>query len=631
MRRLALLCMLVLLIASPAVAAPSVALVQDIDASEYPVINLDVVLPAELSESQTNPVFSVHENGKSVEVLDADGEQRQQAVDVVLLLDTSGSMKGAAISAAKQAAKAFIGELEEPSRVSVIAFADKAGAIVPAGADANEVIAAIDRLEADGETALYDALLLATRTIRVSDDYAPVIVVLSDGGDTVSRVRLDAVLSELKRIEVPVVSVALNTPEADFTTLKTLSLQTGGRTAAVTDSAQLAKVYEGIARELQTRYRVAYRSRRPSTADLEIRVDAVAGDRSAVAEAAMRNPDVDTTEPVTSPLKPIPPASLLTLTGAVAAIFASIALLVFAVGLIAARPGTTMDQLRFYEQLQGADAVSDNEGRAGDKVSSAVVGAVDYVAGKRGLKRLVFERLEKAGLPLRPTEYITLHIAFVIALGVVTQLITGRLIVSLPVVALATILPMMWLQYRAEKRLKRFEEQLPDVLNLLSGSLRAGWGLQQSIDVVVQEADPPVSDEFRRVQTEVRLGRSVSEALESVADRVGSADFDWIVSAIVIQRETGGNLAELLDIVAATIRERAALGRHIDALTAEGRLSGFILLSLPFVEMGLLLVVNPGYISRLYTTVPGMIMSLMAITLLVIGAIWLRKAIKVEV
>jgi len=630
MRRLALVCMLVLLIASPAVAAPSVALVQDIDASEYPVINLDVVLPAELSESQTNPVFSVHENGKSVEVLDAHGEQRQQAVDVVLLLDTSGSMKGAAITAAKQAAKAFIGELEAPSRVSVIAFADKAGTIVPAGADSDEVVAAIEGLKADGETALYDALLLATRTIQVSDDYAPVIVVLSDGGDTVSRVRLDAVLSELKRIEVPVVSVALNTPEADYTTLKTLSLQTGGRTAAVTDSAQLAKVYEGIARELQTRYRVAYRSRRPSTADLEIRVDAVAGDRAAVAEVAMRNPDAKTAEPVTSPLKPIPPASLLTLTGAVTAIFASIALLVFAVGLIAARPGTTMDQLRFYEQLHSGDVV-DEQGRAGDKVSSAVVGAVDYVAGKRGLKRLVFERLERAGLPLRPAEYMTLHITFVIVLGVLTQLIGDRLLISIAAVVLATILPMLWLQHRIDKRLERFEEQLPDVLNLLSGSLRAGWGLQQSIDVVVQQANPPVNEEFRRVQTEVRLGRSVSEALESVADRVNSPDFDWIVSAIVIQRETGGNLAELLDIVAATIRERAALKRHIGALTAEGRLSGIILLGLPFIELGLLSLVNPGYMSRMYTTTPGMVLGSGAIALLIVGAIWLRKVIKVEV
>ncbi|MHB8050818.1 MAG: type II secretion system F family protein, partial [Coriobacteriia bacterium] len=173
--------------------------------------------------------------------------------------------------------------------------------------------------------------------------------------------------------------------------------------------------------------------------------------------------------------------------------------------------------------------------------------------------------------------------------------------------------------------------QLPDVLNLIAGALRAGWGLQQSVDLVVEQMAPPVSTEFARAQTEVRLGRPVEEALETVARRTRSEDFSWAVTAIGIQRDVGGNLAEVLDLVAATIRDRGALKRQIAGLTAEGRLSAWILLLLPFVLIGLLMVVNPSYIAALFSTGPGLVMLVIGGVLLLTGALWLRSIVTIEV
>jgi tight adherence protein B len=203
--------------------------------------------------------------------------------------------------------------------------------------------------------------------------------------------------------------------------------------------------------------------------------------------------------------------------------------------------------------------------------------------------------------------------------------------VAFIVVLLATLGPMLYLDLKARSRQNAFEEQLPQILNLIAGSLRAGWGLLQSVDMVVQETLPPASEEFARVQTEARLGLPVEDALQAMADRVGSEDFAWAVSAIAIQREVGGNLAEVLDVVAATIRDRAALRRHVSALTAEGRISAIILLALPFVEGIFLYVVNPTYMRPMFTEPLGWIIIGIGLLLLVVGSLWLVRAMKVEV
>ena len=181
------------------------------------------------------------------------------------------------------------------------------------------------------------------------------------------------------------------------------------------------------------------------------------------------------------------------------------------------------------------------------------------------------------------------------------------------------------------KRTERMREQLPDVLTIMASSLRAGHSFMQALDTVAREIPQPAATEFQRVVAEIRLGRSTDDALEALSERVGSSDFKWAVLAVNIQREVGGNLAEILDNVADTLRERAQMRRQIRVLTAEGRLSAWVLTLLPLGIAAYMFAVNPEYIGLLFTTRMGLFMVGVAVILLVLGVFWMRKIVDIDV
>lgn len=620
-------------LAQPALAADMLLGIQSVETADYPDVRVAVTVPAELIEGGREAAFTVSENGVPVEVL-AEEQLTEPAtpVDVVLAIDTSGSMKGESVEAAKRAARAFVEAMQSPNRVAIVAFSTSATVVAPFTDDDGTLYAAIDSLAAGGETAAYDSLIAAAGLAHEPGANVKGVVLLSDGGDTMSRATLDDAVRHTRDAGVPVYAVSLPSYEADPAVLTTIASQTGGRQVAIDDIANLPGLYRSIAEEIQTTYVIVYRSEEPVTKDLEIEIQAIAGEDIASAVSVVANPRFGEEPAGTAEVLSVAPADVLSLVGAVALIGLSVALLIIGVVLLVVRPRTTLDQMRFYEQLR-----ADSEGyrgvddATGDGLRQRMVGVVDYVAGRRGLTGLVRQRLERAGLPLRPAEYIAGHLLFVVIMGVIAQVLSGSFPVALIVILLATLGPMLVLDIKVRSRQTAFEEQLPQVLNLIAGSLRAGWGLLQAVDMVVQETIPPTSDEFRRVQTEARLGLPVEDALQAMADRVGSEDFAWAVSAIAIQREVGGNLAEVLDVVASTIRDRAALRRHVSALTAEGRISAIILLALPFVEGVVLYAVNPSYMRPMFTEPLGWAILGFGLLLLLVGSIWLVRAMKVEV
>ena len=165
----------------------------------------------------------------------------------------------------------------------------------------------------------------------------------------------------------------------------------------------------------------------------------------------------------------------------------------------------------------------------------------------------------------------------------------------------------------------------------MASSLRAGHSFLQALDTIAREIAAPANVEFQRLVAEIRLGRPAEDALESLADRVGSSDFRWAVLAVNIQREVGGNLAEILDNVSDTLRERATMRRQIRVLTAEGRLSAWVLAILPFAIAIYMFAVNPDYISLLFTTQIGLFMLGTAGVLMVLGILWMRKIVDIDV
>jgi tight adherence protein B len=270
-------------------------------------------------------------------------------------------------------------------------------------------------------------------------------------------------------------------------------------------------------------------------------------------------------------------------------------------------------------------------GEAGVAFSRAAADLLDRVPRPKGLDARVQRSLDRAGWPLRATEFFMLQAGVMVAGGVVGFVLLNMWWLGVALMFVGAALPVLLLGRRVEARATAFAEQLPETLQLLSGSLQAGYGLTQALDTLVKEAAAPTSTEFSRVLTETRLGMALEESLEAMAERIGSEDFRWVVLAINIQRQVGGNLAVLLQTTAETLRDRQLTRRQIKVLSAEGRLSARILILMPFLLGAYIVAVNPGYLNRLFRETPGIVMVAGAATLMVAGIAWMRKIVRIDV
>jgi tight adherence protein B len=252
-------------------------------------------------------------------------------------------------------------------------------------------------------------------------------------------------------------------------------------------------------------------------------------------------------------------------------------------------------------------------------------------AESRGFSERLDAELEAAGVSLRSGEFVVASAVASLVFGVLAAALLRNWILALVLAGAGAAFPTILLRSALSKRADRLREQLPDVLTIMASSLRAGHSFLQSLDTVAKEIAQPAAAEFQRVVAEIRLGRPAEDALESLAERVGSADFKWAVLAVNIQREVGGNLAEILDTVADTLRERAMLRRQIKVLTAEGRLSAWVLGLLPFGIALYMFAVNPSYIGLLFHNTYGIIMLIVAGCLLVAGILWMKKIVDIDV
>ncbi|CAN5133734.1 type II secretion system F family protein [soil metagenome] len=287
----------------------------------------------------------------------------------------------------------------------------------------------------------------------------------------------------------------------------------------------------------------------------------------------------------------------------------------YTTGLAGTRPGTTATKPQAEAPLMQA---------------SAAMGSV--LRRNRGLEEKIVQRLAAAGSELKAQEWLLAHTGAFLAITVVGLLLSsGNLVVGIIFMVLGVVLPWIYLGIRATRRRKRFDSLLPETLQLMAGSLSAGLSLMQSVDTIVREGAEPVKSEFKRVLVETRLGVSLEDALEGVADRFDSRDFRWVVMAIKIQRQVGGNLAELLLTVAGTMREREYIRRQVGALAAEGKLSAIVLGALPPLFLLYLVAAQGEYVAPLFNDIRGIIMLSAGALWLGVGVFWMSKIIKVEV
>jgi tight adherence protein B len=252
-------------------------------------------------------------------------------------------------------------------------------------------------------------------------------------------------------------------------------------------------------------------------------------------------------------------------------------------------------------------------------------------AEDRGFLAREEDLLEQARLPLRAGEAMGIFALGSIAWFVVGFMFTGSFVRAIIVAAVAGMAMISGVQFKARRRVKAFEGQLPDMLQLLAGTLRAGYSLPQGLEAVSHEIADPMGYELTRAMTEARLGREIEEALGGIADRLSSPDFAWAVMAISIQREVGGNLNELLMTVSDTMVARERLAGEVRALTAEGKLSAAVLGGLPPGLGFVMWIMNPAYIESLFTSGLGQIFLVAGVISAGIGLAWMKKVITINV
>lgn len=261
--------------------------------------------------------------------------------------------------------------------------------------------------------------------------------------------------------------------------------------------------------------------------------------------------------------------------------------------------------------------------RLAGRVGWLAESAVGRIARRGKLSRT----LDGAGVRLAAGEFVVITVCAGLVsavLGAVIYRLPGALILG----ALGLLLPRLLLLHRLQQRRTAFADQLDGTLQLMAGSLRAGYGLMQSVNTVATEAAAPTGEEFGRIIVETRLGRDLVDSLSALGDRMASEDAQWVAQAIDIQRAVGGDLAQVLDTVSQTIRERNQIRRQVKALSAEGRFSAYILIALPFVIAGFMMVAVPDYLAPLVNTSAGKLALGAGAILMVIGMIWIRRLVR---
>ena len=608
--------------------------VESIDTDSYPTVTVTVTAPRLLvGQDLPEEAFQITENGQPREITVRRLPSDQ--LEILLLIDTSGSMVGSPLAAAKLAAVTFVEQMPPGTHVGVIGFGSTPTLASPFSTNLADKGEAIEALQAGGDTALYDALLMAVEQFSDDPSARRSLVVLSDGKDTASSGTLDEAIAELGPLGVRVYGVALQSPESDSEPLAKLAEATGARVVPADDPNALAGIYQQIASELVNQYELAFTSEARGPAQLGISLIYAGVITQAVRTVLLPAPvPSPTTTPAPEPRPAVTEPETVVVDEPAAAsspwpLFSGATAFFLAL--------TTLLLLVFVRQRPSVQLGTETQMKTGQRrrrtkisrVTNSAIFVVERTLKRRGKDRTLNEALEGAGVLLRPAEFVVLVASAAITAAAIGTLLAGKLLGFL-FAAGALAGSRVYLSIRTTRRRAAFAEQLGDTLQLLAGTLRSGYGVVQAIDILAQETDPPTSDEFRRVVLEARLGRDFIDSLHAMADRLRSEDFEWVTEAIEINREVGGDLAKVLDAVAGTIRDRDQIRRHVKALSAEGRMSLIILVALPFALAAFITIVNPDYIAELFSSVAGKVMTVGGAVLIVIGTFWMRRVVNIE-
>jgi tight adherence protein B len=239
--------------------------------------------------------------------------------------------------------------------------------------------------------------------------------------------------------------------------------------------------------------------------------------------------------------------------------------------------------------------------------------------------------MQQAGSSMTVGSFLMVTLGVAVGTGLATLLLSQRFFVAVPLALMAAFIPYLWMRRRRTRRLYAFESELPEAIDLLGRAIRAGHPLSSGMKMVADESGEPIASEFRRTFEESRFGVPFDDAIQEMSDRVDIVDVRILVTAILIQREVGGNLAEVLDNLASVIRARFTIRRQLRVYTAQGRMSGYVLAALPIAVGTIIYLLNPSYGSLMFTHPLGRVLLVVAAIMQIVGFLWIRKIIDIDI
>ncbi|MHB1129990.1 MAG: VWA domain-containing protein [Ilumatobacteraceae bacterium] len=592
--------------------------VEDVNVEDFPTVRINVSVPGGLKSILANGgSFSITENGKSRSTT-ATNVVSSNGLDVVLVIDRSGSMAGKAMNATKKAAIGFITSLPPEVSIGLVSFGSNVTLDVGLTGDRDRLSAAISTIKAAGRTALNNAVVFAS-TLFAPTAKRHVMVLLSDGGDSASSATLDEAVAATSGIRIEIIE--LITSDTNRDALDQLAAPQMVRSTP--NPAELDELYASVAQSLVDRVEIVYTSEAQvgDPVDLDIRLVGV-GQAGEIAVSFDATPNslpstIGDTTPISAPAisnnsensSHVFPWVLLL---SIVLVFSGLALLMISLFV---SPDHSMEQ-RLYPS---------NAPVMGQSVADNFATAIERrLQNTSRYKRLVAD-IETSGIE-RKTSALVLNTLLI----TIASIVIGYAFMGIPGALIAMFLipfgSLKLLKRKIQRRRTKFVAQLPDTLQMLGSMLRSGYGLVQALDTVASEAEEPTHSLLGQVMLEVRTGRDLIESLRALAAQIDSLDVDWVVAGIEISRDVGSDLATTLDTVAETVRERENLRGQISALTAEGRLSAYVMLVLPPIVGVMSFVVNPDFAGVLFQGT-GLLLLTTTGFLMVIGYIWMRSII----
>jgi tight adherence protein B len=595
--------------------------------SNYPNKILTLGLPERRALTASN--VAVSENGVPVSDLSVDAPGATNGV--ILMIDASNSMQGAPIEGAMQAARAFVAQRNPKLPVAVVVFGPDDTVLTDFTKSQEELGAAVGAAPSLAEgTHIYDALISSAELAQEAGLERATIVLLSDGTDIGSDASRADALAALDEANVRVISVGLRSRQYDPAALRSIAQNTGGTYAESASPAALAPLYARISSRLSSEYTLRYTSLLPPKTEAVVRAR-VAG--LPAASTTYTTPGLDL--PAIGSLDPrlgtfdkgwidqviLSPFLM------VFVIVSVLALLVFAI--LTAFDVRSRSIRRRMAQYVTVPTEEESSLRRAEVASLLTGHAKRRVAGQVWWQS--FEKdVELGGFRVSATTLagwsIVAGIVASLVVAVATQSLFG-LLVGLA----APFVMRIYVKSRVSSKRRAFGEQLPDNLEVLAGALRAGHSLVGAMNVMVDGADEPSKSEFRRVLSDEQLGIPIDQALMVTSQRMDNIDIEQVAIVTRLQREAGGNTAEVLDRVVENVRGRMEIRRLIRVLTAQGRLARWVLTGLPLVLVGFLLVINPDWLDPLTATNVGRAFLVLWALMLIAGSVVIKRIVEIEV